>query len=79
MLDSLRGSLRGAVGRIVKSQGVDADLIKALKKDVQRALLLSDVDAALTVEITGRLEKRALEETPPPGPVPEEPRGHHTV
>lgn len=67
MLDNLRGSLRGAVGRIVKSESVDADLIKALKKDVQRALLLSDVDAALTVEITGRLEKRALEETPPPG------------
>ena len=75
MLDALRGNLRDAVGRIVKSQGVDADLVKTLKKDVQRALLMADVDPKTVVEITGVVEKRALEETPPPGLS----RKHHVV
>ena len=75
MLDALRGNLRDAVGRIVKSQGVDADLIKTLKKDVQRALLMADVDPKTVVEITGVVEKRALDETPPPGLS----RKHHVV
>lgn len=67
MLDNLRGSLRSAVDRIVHSQGVEEDLIKEIKRDIQRALLLSDVDANLVVKLTTKLEKRALEETPPPG------------
>lgn len=67
MLDGLRSNLRDAVGRIVKSQGVDTDLVKALKKDVQRALLMADVDPVTVVDITGRVEERALTETPPPG------------
>ena len=67
MLDGLRSNLRDAVGRVVKSQSVDADLVKTLKKDVQRALLMADVDPTTVVEITGRVEERALEEMPPPG------------
>lgn len=67
MLEGLRSNLRDAVGRIVKSQGVDAELVKDLKKNVQRALLMADVDPQTVVKVTGVVEERALAELPPPG------------
>ncbi len=67
MLDNLRNSLRDAIKKIVKSSGIDEELIKELSKDVQRALLQSDVNVRLVIEITKQLETRSLNETPPPG------------
>jgi len=67
MLDSLRNNLRDAIKKIVKSSGIDEGLIKELSKDVQRALLNSDVNVKLVFEITKKLEERSLNETPPPG------------
>jgi signal recognition particle subunit SRP54 len=67
MLDGLKNSLGDAIKRIVKSSGIDEELIKELSKDVQRALLTSDVNVRLVLEITKHLEERALNETPPPG------------
>ena len=67
MLDNLKDSLRGAIQKIVKSSGIDEELIKELSKDVQRALLQSDVNVRLVLEITKSLEERSLNETPPPG------------
>jgi signal recognition particle subunit SRP54 len=67
MLDNLKDSLRGAIQKIVKSSGIDEELIKELSKDVQRALLQSDVNVRLVLEITKNLEERSLNETPPPG------------
>jgi len=67
MLDSLRNNLRDAIKKIVKSSGIDEGLIKELSKDVQRALLNSDVNVKLVFEITKKLEERSLHETPPPG------------
>jgi signal recognition particle subunit SRP54 len=67
MLDSLKSSLGDAIKKIVKSSGIDEELIKELSKDVQRALLQSDVNVRLVLEITKHLEERALNETPPPG------------
>ena len=67
MLDGLKNSLGDAIKRIVKSSGIDEELIKDLCKDVQRALLTSDVNVRLVLEITKHLEERALNETPPPG------------
>ncbi len=67
MLDNLRNSLRDAIKKIVKSSGIDEELIKELSKDVQRALLQSDVNVRLVLEITKQLETRSLNETPPPG------------
>jgi len=67
MLDSLKNNLRGAIKKIVKSSGIDEELIKELSKDVQRALLQSDVNVRLVLEITKNLEHRSLNETPPPG------------
>ena len=67
MLDGLKNSLGDAIKRIVKSSGIDEELIKDLSKDIQRALLTSDVNVRLVLEITKHLEERALNETPPPG------------
>ncbi|MDH3678202.1 MAG: signal recognition particle receptor subunit alpha [Nitrosopumilus sp.] len=67
MLNNLKDSLRGAIKKIVKSSGIDEELIKELSKDVQRALLQSDVNVRLVLEITKNLEERSLNETPPPG------------
>ncbi len=67
MLDSLKDNLRDAIKKIVKSSGIDEELIKELSKDVQRALLQSDVNVRLVLEITKNLEERSLNETPPPG------------
>jgi signal recognition particle subunit SRP54 len=67
VLDSLKNNLRDAIKKIVKSSGIDEELIKELSKDVQRALLQSDVNVRLVLEITKHLEERALNETPPPG------------
>ena len=67
MLDGLKSSLGDAIKKIVKSSGIDEELIKDLCKDVQRALLTSDVNVRLVLEITKRLEERSLNETPPPG------------
>ena len=67
MLDGLKDSLGAAIKKIVKSSGIDEDLIKDLSRDVQRALLQSDVNVRLVLEITKQLEERALNETPPPG------------
>ncbi|MDP3779648.1 MAG: signal recognition particle receptor subunit alpha, partial [Nitrosopumilaceae archaeon] len=52
MLDSLKNNLRAAIKKLVSSSGVDEDLIKELARDVQRALLQSDVNVKLVLEIT---------------------------
>ena len=57
MLDNLKTNLRGAIKKIVKSSGIDEELIKELSKDVQRALLQSDVNVRLVLEITKNLEE----------------------
>src|SRR3989337_3922430 len=67
MLDGLKNNLRAAIKKIVNSSGIDEELIKELAKDVQRALLQSDVNVKLGLEITKNLEQRSLNETPPPG------------
>jgi len=67
MLDILKTGLRAALKKIINSSGIDEALIKELAKDIQRALLQSDVNVKLVFEITKNLEQRSLNETPPPG------------
>jgi signal recognition particle subunit SRP54 len=67
MLDILKTGLRAVLKKIVNSSGIDEALIKELAKDIQRALLQSDVNVKLVFEITKNLEQRSLNETPPPG------------
>ncbi|RLF66539.1 MAG: signal recognition particle protein [Thermoplasmata archaeon] len=64
VLDNLKETLRKSVNRIVNSIFVDRELIRETVKDIQRALLLADVEVSLVVELGRRIEKRALEERP---------------
>ena len=67
MLDGLKGNLRSAIKKIVKSSGIDKELIDQLAKDVQIALFHSDVNVNMVLKITTNLKERAYNETPPPG------------
>ncbi|MGI0081848.1 MAG: signal recognition particle receptor subunit alpha [Nitrosopumilaceae archaeon] len=67
MLDVLKTGLRAALKKIVSSSGIDEALIKELARDIQRALLQSDVNVKLVLQITKNLEQRLLNENPPPG------------
>lgn len=67
MLDNLRSSLGTALKKLVGASDVNEELIDSLCKDVQRALLQSDVNVRLVLNITQNLKKRSLEESPPKG------------
>jgi signal recognition particle subunit SRP54 len=67
MLDNLRTGLRSALKKIVGASDVNEELIDSLCRDVQRALLQSDVNVKLVVSITKNLRSRALNEMSPKG------------
>lgn len=67
MLDKLKEGFQGAIRKLVGASSVDEQEIKEFVKDVQRTLLASDVKAAIVLEVSQKIEKRALEERPPPG------------
>ncbi len=67
MLDSLREGLQSAVKKLVGSSAVDEKAVKEFVRDLQRALVQSDVNVKIALEVTERVQKRALEEKPPAG------------
>ena len=67
MLDSLRTGLRSALKKIVGASDINEEIIESLCKDVQRALLQSDVNVRLVLSITDNLKNRALKEQPVKG------------
>lgn len=75
MLDSLKDGFQGAIKRLLGSSSIDEREIKEFVKDIQRTLLSGDVKAQIVLEASQRIQKRALEEKPPPGL----PRKEHIV
>ena len=67
MLDALKTNLRSAIKKIVNSSGIDEEQIENLCRDVQRALLESDVDVSLTLQITDNIKQHSLNDKLPPG------------
>lgn len=67
VLDALGKSLRGVLQKIARGSTVDEALLAEVVRDIQRALLQSDVNVQLTLELTQRVRKRATEEKPPAG------------
>ena len=65
MLDKLSNALRNTLERIKKSVFVDKKLIDELIRELQRALIQSDVDVKLVFELTKRIRDRALKEEIP--------------
>jgi signal recognition particle subunit SRP54 len=66
-LDKLGSSLTSAIKKLFKAGVVDEATVKELVRDIQRALLQSDVNVQLVLEISKRIEERALNEKMPPG------------
>jgi signal recognition particle subunit SRP54 len=67
VLDDLGNSLKGTLKKIANAVHVDAKLIKEIVRDIQRALLQADVNVKLVLELSKKIEKRALQEKPKPG------------
>lgn len=67
VLDGLGKSLRDVIAHIGSSSVIDEELVREISKELQRALLQADVNVQLVLEITGRIQERALNEKPPAG------------
>lgn len=67
VLEKLGRSLHSALQKITKSGRVDEKAVKSLTKDIQKALLQADVNVQLVLDLTQRIEERALEEGAPSG------------
>jgi signal recognition particle subunit SRP54 len=67
VLEKLSESLKGTLQKIAKSLFVDERLIKELVRDIQRALLSSDVNVQLVFNLTTKIKDRALKEEAPAG------------
>ncbi len=72
VLEKLGDSLRAALRKIAGASYVDEALIKDIVRDIQRALIQADVNVQLALSITRELQRRALNEAPPPGMSPRE-------
>lgn len=66
-LERLGSSIYGALKKIFKAAVVDEATVKELVHDIQRALLQADVNVQLVLDISKRIEDRALKEELPPG------------
>ncbi len=65
VLDKLGDSLKGSIEKITKALFVDETLINELVKDIQRALLQSDVNVKLVFDLSNRIKQRAVKEESP--------------
>jgi len=67
MLDSLREGLQAAVRKLVGSSTLDEKTVKEFVRDLQRTLIQGDVNVRMALEVTEKVQKRALEEKPAAG------------
>jgi len=67
VLDDLGDSLKGTLKKIANAVHIDKKLIKEVVRDIQRALLQADVNVKLVLNLSKKIEKRALTEKPAPG------------
>ena len=72
VLEGLGKSLRDTLKKIAQSSGMDEELVKDVVRDIQRALLRADVNVKLALDLSKKVEERALGEKPPAGMSPRE-------
>jgi signal recognition particle subunit SRP54 len=65
MLEKLGAGLKEAMNRIAKAMFVDEKLIDEIIREIQRAMLQSDVNVKLVLELTKKIKERALKEDAP--------------
>lgn len=64
VLEKLGDSLKNTITKITKSLFIDEKLINELVKDIQRALLQSDTNVQLVLELSKNIKERAKEKPP---------------
>jgi signal recognition particle subunit SRP54 len=67
VLEKLGESLRKTLSKLAGSLFIDEKLINELIKEIQRALLQSDVNVNQVFELSSKIKERALKEKPPQG------------
>lgn len=67
VLDGLGSSLRSVLSKVAKSMFVDEKAITSVVKELQRALLMADVNTRQVLDVTKTVKTRALNEKPQPG------------
>jgi len=75
VLENLGSSLYESLKKILRISVVDEAAVKELVRDLQRSLLQADVNVRLVLELSKRIEERALKEKVPPGI----PRREHVI
>lgn len=72
MLGNLGESLTNTMKKLVGMSIIDKKTIKEVVKEIQRALIQSDVNISLVLNLSKKIEERALEEKPPKNITPRE-------
>ena len=72
VLESLGGSLRGALKKIASASRIDKQVVDEAVREIQRALLQADVNVKLVMDLSNRIRDRALSEKPAAGMNPRE-------
>jgi signal recognition particle subunit SRP54 len=67
VLESLSGALGNAMKKIMKAPVVDEKVVKELIRDIQRALIQSDVNVKMVLDLSKNIERRVLGEELPAG------------
>jgi signal recognition particle subunit SRP54 len=67
MLDKLGTSLKDALKKLAGKTVVDRAAVEELVRDLQRALIQSDVNVKLVMQLSQSIKTRALDEQPPKG------------
>ncbi|MDO5824898.1 MAG: signal recognition particle protein Srp54 [Methanosphaera sp.] len=72
MLEGLSDSLTNTMKKLAGMSVIDKKTIKEINKDIQKALIQSDVNIKVVFALSKKIEKRALEEELPKGLSPKE-------
>ncbi|WNY25611.1 signal recognition particle protein Srp54 [Methanolapillus millepedarum] len=72
VMDKLGDSLQGALRKLIGANRIDENVVNEVVKDIQRALLTSDVNVKLVMDMSKRIKDRSLKEEPEKGADPRE-------
>ncbi len=72
MLGNLGKNLTNTMKKLAGMSIVDEEVVKEVIKEIQRALIQSDVNIKLVFKLSKSIEERALKEEPPKGITPKE-------
>ena len=67
VMDKLSSTLKNTLSKITGATFIDENLVNEIVKDIQRALLTSDVNVKLVFELSKNIKERALKEKAPKG------------